>query len=163
MTSDQRIALVVFLVVLVGGGGIFLIVSVAGGDEEAVGLAEMRACVERLDPYSVVDDPEEWIPLSEHAGDGFGVNFYPTADESDDLDKDGTPDDYSHYGWSVSVAVMESEQAATSLFGQIQDFYEGGISEDYAYNVDNVFFAWQGDSSTEHPDTARSLEACVTS
>lgn len=162
MTSDQRIALAVFLVVLVGGGGIFLIVSVAGDDNDStVGLAEMRACVEGLDPYAVVDDPVEWTPLSEHASEGFAVNFYPTADESDDQDGDGTPDDYSHYGWSVSVAVMDSEQAATPVFDRIQDFYQGGISKDYAYHVGNVVLAWQGDSATEHPDLARQLEECA--
>lgn len=155
MTSDQRIALSVFLVLLVGGGGVFLVVSVAGGDEEPVDLAEMRACVEGLDPYSVVDAPDEWTPLSEHARNGFWVDF-PPEDEYDDWDGDGVPD-----GWGVSVAVMKSEAEATALFAQIQDFYDGGISEDYAYNVGNVFFAWQGEPSSEYPDVAQGLEACA--
>lgn len=164
MIADQRIALAVFVVAVIVGGGIFFIVSVAGGDGDdgdPVDLAEMRACVEGLDPYAVVDDPLEWTPLSEHASEGFAVNFYPTADESDDQDGDGTPDDYSHFGWSVSVAVMDSEQAAAPVFDRIQDFYQGGISEDYAYHVGNVVLAWQGDSATEHPDLAQELEACA--
>lgn len=120
-----------------------------------VDLAQVRACVEELGPYSIVDDPQEWTPLSEHARDGFWVDF-PVEDEYDDWDGDGAPD-----GWGVSVAVMESEEDAAALFGQIQDFYDGGVSRDYAYNVGNVSFAWQGDSSTEHPDVAQELEECA--
>jgi hypothetical protein len=156
MTSDQRIALSVLVALLVVGGGIFLIVSVAGGDEEAVDLAEMQSCVEGINPYSISTDRDEWTPLSEHARDGFWVDF-PVEDEGDDWNDDGVPD-----GWGVSVAVVDSEEAAAPLFDQIQDFYDGGITEDYAYSVGNVFFAWQGESSTEHPDVARQLRGCAT-